>query len=131
MFSALQDLDALDETQEEATKQYADASDPRNQPEFLSSCTSHAILVMDTSASMRTLDATSASGDDEISRIDALLHAFQHGFVAQQQGAGLCDSDFLSFVRLAEDAELIGVLRQHGFATRPHLYDGVDLEHIC
>ena len=107
MFSALQDLDALDEAQEDAAEQYADASDPRNQPEFLSSCTSHAILVMDTSASMRTLDAISASGGNAISRIDALLHAFQDGFVAQQQSAGLCDSDFLSFVRLADDAELI------------------------
>ena len=110
MFSILGELDALDEAQQSATDQYADASDPRNDAKYLSRCSSHAILVMDTSASMRAKDATSAMHTDDdvhISRIDALLHAFQQGFVAQQLATGTSDFDFLSVIRLAEDAEFI------------------------
>lgn len=110
MFSALADLDALDDAQDAAAAQYYDVSDPRNDPTFLCRCGSHAILVMDTSGSMREQDATSAVQEDDeikISRMDALLHAFQVGFVQQQLAAGTSDFDFLSVIRLADNADFI------------------------
>ena len=60
MFNILSELNALEDAQGDAFEQYADSDNPRNDPLFLSQCTSHAILVIDTSGSMRTQDASAA-----------------------------------------------------------------------
>jgi len=121
MFHILNDLTALDDAAEAAFEQYADASDPRNSPKFLAGCQSHAILVIDTSGSMRTCDASSAKVEATTSRIDALLHAFQHGFVSQQIAAGFGELDFFTLIRLGEEAELIAEMEpmESGLARVP------------
>ena len=119
-FAILDEMNALDEAQEDAREQYGDSSDVRNDPKFLARCASHMILVMDLSSSMRTEDAsTSKDKAGEvvcIRRIDALLRGFQ-AIVAQQMASGVGEFDFLTLIRMQDDADFIAQMEPFASAA--------------